>query len=366
MRWGFVFQRPQHLMSRAARDRRVWFVEEPVLGAAAPRLHRTRTPEGVDLCVPHLPDGLSPEASAQAQAALLDQLVMVEGLDAPLAWLYTPMMLPLVSTVAPRAVVYDCMDELSAFRNAPPELLLRERALFSVASLVFTGGRSLYQAKCGSHPRVHLFPSSVDTAHFGKARAADIPEPAALRGLPHPRIGWVGVIDERMDLDLLAGMARRRPDWSFVMIGPIAKIDPASVPLAPNIHWLGSRDYPDLPAHLAHLDVGIMPFARNAATRFLSPTKTPEYLAAGLPVVSTPIRDVLQTYGQAGLASMAEGPDAFVAACEAALPTAQDPERLARVDAFLARTSWDRTWAEMDPLVRACTDLPRVASRSAR
>ncbi len=366
VRWGFATQRPQHLMSRAARDRRVWFVEEPVLGAALPRLHRTPTPEGVDVCVPHLPDGLSPEASAQIVAALLEQLAMTEGIDAPLAWIYTPRMLPLVNTLAPRAVVYDCTNELAALRHAPAELLFREGALFSSANLVFAGGRSLYEAKRGCHPRVYLFPSSVDVAHFARARAPGNPEPDALRGLPHPRLGWAGVVDERMDLDLLAEVVRRRPDWSWVMIGPTVGIDPGALPQAPNLYWLGARAYAELPAHLAHVDVGIMPFARNDATRFHSPTKTPEYLAAGLPVVSTPVRDVVRTYGERGLVRFAEDPGAFVEACEAALADASCTERLRRVDAFLGETSWDRTWNDMDRLLRGLVRVPSDRALSAR
>jgi glycosyltransferase involved in cell wall biosynthesis len=336
-------------MTRAARDRRVWFVEEPVVGPDA-RLGRHVTPEGVRICVPEVPEGLGAHAVETVVAGLVAALGREDDIADPCAWLYTPMMLPLAEAIAPRLVVYDCMDELSAFRFAPPEMRFRERALFARAELVFTGGRSLWEAKRGNHHAVHLFPSSVDIAHFAAARTG-LGEPASIAGIPHPRLGWVGVIDERMDLDLLASVATRHPDWHIVLLGPVAKIDPASIPDLPNVHTLGPRTYAELPAYLAHFDVAIMPFARNEATRFISPTKTPEYLAAGLPVVSTPIRDVVRDYGVRGLVEIAPDADAFAAACARALWSRDAPARLRRVDAALAENSWDDTWVRIDRLL---------------
>jgi UDP-galactopyranose mutase len=198
---------------------------------------------------------------------------------------------------------------------------------------------------------VHAFPSSVDVAHFASARKSqDDPDDQA--GIPHPRLGFFGVIDERLDIDLLGAVAQLRPDWHLILIGPVAKIDPASLPLAANIHYLGAKKYEELPSYLAGWDVALLPFARNEATRFISPTKTPEYLAAGKPVVSTSIRDVVRPYGVKGLARIADTPDAFVAAIEAAL--AEDSsERLRDVDAFLTQMSWDGTWTRMYRLVTA-------------
>lgn len=355
LRWDFVFQRPQHLLTRAARDHEVIFLEEPLFRPGiVPRLERHATPEGVTVVVPLLPEGLHGPAVAAAQRGLLDALLAPEAGRPTTAWFYTPMALEFAGHLQPDLVVYDCMDELSAFAGAPPRMLELERALLARADLVFTGGRSLHEAKHGRHPRVHCFPSSIDAAHFAVARAPQ-PEPAGLAPLPHPRIGFFGVVDERMDLGLVAALAAARPGWSFAMIGPVAKIDPASLPVRPNLHWLGGRRYAELPRHLAALDAGFMPFALNESTRFISPTKTPEFLAAGLPVVSTPVTDVVRDWGPreaggAGLVEIAGDPVAFAAALHRVLRAARGPW-LRQVDRHLARLSWDRTWAEMRALM---------------
>jgi glycosyltransferase involved in cell wall biosynthesis len=362
LRWAFVLQRPQHLMARAARKRRVWFVEEPVPGPR-PLLRCRVTPEGVRVCVPEVPAGLGIDGAETVVTGLVADLARAEGLRGAAAWLYTPMMLPFAEALDPSLVVYDCMDELAAFRAAPPEILYRERALFARADLVFVGGPSLWEAKRGAHAHLHLFRSSVDVSHFRVARS-NPPEPATLAPLRRPRLGWVGVIDERMDLALLGQVAALRPDWEWPMIGPVVKIDAGSVPQAPNVHLLGTREYRELPAYLAHFDVAIMPFARNDATRFISPTKTPEYLAAGLPVVSTAVRDVVHDYADRGLVHIAADAPGFVAACERALTERHDPARQEKVDAVLAESSWDDTWMRMDRLLE--TAELRTLVRSAK
>lgn len=354
LRWDLVLQRPQHLMTRAARDWHVVVLEDPRFEPPAPdlpRLERRVVEGGVELASPILPywDGV-PGSVERMQRALLDALLAEEG-QPDLVWYYTPLAQSFAGHLTPRLVVYDCMDELSAFKDASPGLLLEERRLLRRADLVFTGGASLYEAKRGLHQHVHCFPSSVETAHFGQARDRALAEPPELAAIPHPRIGWFGVVDERMDLDFLAACAERRPDWSFVMIGPVVKIDSAALPQRPNIHWLGGRRYAELPMHLANWDAGFMPFALNEATRFISPTKTPEYLAAGLPVVSTAIADVVRPWGEEKLVGIAANADEAVAALARALevPTA---EWLERVDRRLSLMSWDRTWAGMRSLIR--------------
>ena len=350
LRWDFVFQRPQHLMTRAARDYEVVFFEEQQEeDGAAPRLERFER-AGVLVVRPVLPRGLSPEVSVARQRALLGTLLAPRAALKLAMWFYSPMFMPVAGQLPADAVVYDCMDELSAFRGAPPAMVEMERRLLARADLVFTGGRSLFEAKRGRHPAVHLFPSSIDARHFGRARHG-LPEPAALAPLPHPRIGFFGVVDERMDLGLVAAFAALRPHWSFCMIGPVAKIDPVSLPRAANIHWLGPRDYRDLPAHLAHFDLGFMPFALNESTRFISPTKTPEFLAAGLPVVSTAVTDVVRDYGTPGLVEIAQDAAEMAAKVDQLLQRPRGPW-LARVDARLAANSWDRSWAQMEDLLR--------------
>ncbi|HEX2178154.1 MAG TPA: glycosyltransferase, partial [Actinomycetota bacterium] len=302
------------------------------------------------------PGGLAPEEAEAAQAALLSGLLDEHGVSEYVLWYYTPMALGFSEGLSPSAVVYDCMDELSLFRGAPPALLDREKRLLENANLVFTGGQSLYEAKRGRHPAVHAFPSSIEADHFGQARNG-IPHPEDQAALPRPRLGYFGVIDERIDLDLLAGVADARPDWQIVMVGPVVKIEPDSLPRRHNLHYLGMKQYDDLPSYLAGWDVALMPFARNESTRFISPTKTPEYLAGGRPVVSTPIRDVVRPYGESGLVGIADQPGDFVALAERALARSRDAQAheawLRQVDDFLAGNSWTRTWRQMADLIES-------------
>jgi UDP-galactopyranose mutase len=351
LRWDFVYQRPQHLMTRFAEHRRVFFVEEPVFEAIpAPRMDVSRRSDTVVVVVPSLPWGTSPEEAIPIQKAMLEELFEIYSVERPTFWYYTAMAMAFTSDFDAHRVVYDCMDELAAFKGAPPEHLAYERDLISRADHVFTGGHSLYEAKKALHPSVHPFPSSIDVDHFRAAREA-LPVPADERGIPGPRVGFYGVIDERADLDLIAGIARLRRDWQLIMIGPVVKIDPDLLPRADNIHYLGMKSYKDLPAHLANWDLAIMPFALNESTQFISPTKTPEYLAAGKPVVSTPIRDVVQPYGQEGLVRIAATLEEFVREAERAMHERKtDRDWLDRVDAFLSQSSWDLTWGRMAEL----------------
>jgi UDP-galactopyranose mutase len=349
LRWDFVFQRPQHLMTRCARDRRVFYLEEPIYdpGGGTPRLEVRQGP--VTVLVPRLREPAAPDAEACTLRDLLDAFLLRESVDDFVAWYYTPMALAFSEHLRPAATIYDCMDELSAFKGAPAILKEQEARLLRRADLVLTGGQSLFEAKRHQHANIHAMPSSVDAAHFALARHATA-DPADQQDIPHPRLGFFGVIDERMDLALLDGVAAARPDWHIVMLGPVVKIDPATLPQRPNIHYLGSKSYDDLPRYIAGWDVAILPFARNEATRFISPTKTPEYMAAGRAVVSTSIRDVVRPYGQQGLVRIADEPAAFVEACEAVM--AEDPiARRQQADAFLRQTSWDGTWRRIQSLM---------------
>ena len=349
LRWNFVFQRPQHLMTRCARERRVFFIEEPIVWPAVSPHLKIETHAGVNVVVPQLPEGLTSAARTRTLRGLIDDLIEAEGIREYLLWYYTPMALEFTDHLSPSAIVYDCMDELSGFKGAPATLKNREVDLLRRSSLVLTGGRALHDAKKHQHDNIHLFPSSVDVAHFGKARRP-VTEPADQAAIPHPRLGFFGVIDERLDIGLLDGVAAARPDWHFVMLGPVVKIDSASLPQRPNIHYLGPKQYEALPAYIATWDVALLPFAHNAATRFISPTKTPEYLAAGKPVVSTSIRDVVRPYGEQGLARIADDVDGFVRACSAAM-VEDASARLTQADAFLRQTSWDGTWSRIRSLV---------------
>jgi UDP-galactopyranose mutase len=322
----------------------------------------TQAAPGLCVVVPHLSLEQDEAEIVDAQRALLGELARERGIRRPLLWFYTPMAVPLAAALDPSLVVYDCMDELSHFKGAPPALRERERQLFAMAHLVFTGGQRLYEAKRDHHPHVHAFPSSVDAAHFARARRP-LADPADQAAIPSPRVGFFGVIDERMDLDLLARVADERPAVQLVMLGPIVKIDPESLPRRPNLHWLGAKSYAELPAYLSRWDVAMMPFALNESTEFISPTKTLEYMAAGKPIVSTAIRDVVVPYGERGVVRIADA-TTFAAAIDAALAesgSAAGEARRRAADEMVAATSWDRTWHAMTRLIEAA-EGPRAAA----
>jgi glycosyltransferase involved in cell wall biosynthesis len=348
LRWSFVYQRPQHLMTRFARDYNLLFLEEPVATEQQqPWLEVRPEDGGVQVLVPRLPYGCVGEAATQVQRELLDGYLQRLCVGELILWFYTPMALAFAGHLQARLTVYDCMDELSAFRGAPPALIERERELLVRADLVFTGGFSLYEAKRELHGNAHPFPSSVDVEHFAAARQPQS-DPADQASIGHPRLGFYGVIDERLDLALLDEVARLRPDWQLVLVGPVVKIDPAELPRRDNIHYLGAKTYDELPAYLAGWDVATMPFAMNESTRFISPTKTPEYLAGGRPVVSTPIIDVVRSYGDSGLVRIAADAAEFISATEAALRDAARPDLLrSKADDILGDMSWDHTWKQM-------------------
>ncbi|MBD0267630.1 MAG: glycosyltransferase family 1 protein [Cyanobacteria bacterium Co-bin8] len=354
LRWDFVYQRPQHLLGRCAQARRTFFFEEPIIEFTDSWWIDVSQREcGVWVVVPHIPEFVNEELAAAMQRSLINELFDCCGIANPILWYYTPMALAFSDHLQPCATVYDCMDELSAFQGAPPALRALEKALLNRANVVFTGGQSLYEAKQHQHDNIHAFPSSIEVAHFAQARM-QLDDPADQAAIPHPRLGFYGVIDERMDLELIDGIAQARPDWHLVIVGPTAKIDPEQLPRHANIHYLGGKTYQELPHYLAGWDVAILPFACNESTRFISPTKTPEYLAAGKPVVSTSIRDVVRPYGQQNLVHIADTVEEFVAAAEQALDQArQDSSWLQQVDTFLANTSWDKTWAQMNGLIEA-------------
>jgi glycosyltransferase involved in cell wall biosynthesis len=362
LRWDFVYQRPQQLMSRLAMTHPVVFVEEPMPGADHAWLEQHSPCAGVIVLRMHLPGhgaGFHDEHFSGMQA-LLGRYLIDNRIEDYALWFYTPMALPMAEGLTPRGMVYDCMDELAAFDFAPPALIARENALFDAVDLVFTGGRSLYESKRSRHADVHCFPSSVDHGHFGRRDVEDHPDQ---RAIARPRLGYYGVIDERLDLSLVAALADAHPEWQVVMVGPVVKIDPASLPRRANVHWMGQRRYDELPAFLAGWDVCLMPFALNASTRFISPTKTLEYLAAGKPAVSTPVRDVAQQY--AAVVPIAATPAEFVAACEDIL--ARDAGAQIRFQAMaldmVAATSWDRTAAAMQALL-ARFETPTSAVRA--
>ncbi len=358
LRWNFVHQRPQHLLTGLSRHYQVYFIEEPVYTDDEPYLERCQVAPNIVVCRPHGRTevaGFHDDHIAFLQEKLRDLLADTGTRDYSI-WFYTPMALPLIDALAPRVVIYDCMDELASFLNAPRQLAQRERALLKRADLVFTGGISLYRAKRDKHPAVHCFPSSVDAQHFAQTSGESHVDQMLI---PRPRLGFFGVIDERIDFSLLERIADARPSWHLVLVGPVAKIAHDSLPRRPNIHYLGQREYRELPAFVAGWDVCLMPFALNEATRFISPTKTLEYLAAGKPVVSTPIADVVESY--ADVVQIAKDAQDFISACEAVfaeLPNERE-KRLRAAALRVEQTSWDATVEKMHLLIQdAWTSQP--------
>jgi len=352
LRWDFVFQRPQHLMTRLAEHYQILFVEEPIHSEGQAYLKKTEVAPNITVCQPHTPIhswGFHDDQLPTLQTLLAD--LVPEG-EQPVVWFYTPMALPLLQGLNPSKIVYDCMDELAMFKNAPKQLLQRESALLNMADVVFTGGPSLYQSKRDRHANAHCFSSSVDAKHFRQALDKSNSHPDQAH-VAHPRLGFYGVIDERFDTDLIKEVAAARPDWQIVLVGPVVKIDPANLPQAANIHYMGQRTYDELPKFLAGWDVCLLPFALNESTKFISPTKVLEYMAAELPSVSTPITDVKVPYSH--VVEIAESADEFVAACDRmlALNEGQKAELVEKMRKVVANTSWDKTANAMHEIIQS-------------
>lgn len=352
LRWNFVYQRPQHLLSRFGKKQRVIYIEEPEHSEKKDH-YKLQKPENAEVWIatPVLNNTIEKDFIARMRLiidVMMNDLSIVEHI----AWYYTPMAIPFTDHLRPQLVVYDCMDELSAFQNAPSRLLEHERKLIQKADLVFTGGHSLYEHKRKLHHAIYPFPSSIDHSHFQKARLIK-KDPLDQREIPHPRIGFYGVVDERFDVQLLQKLAESRPDWHFVILGPVAKINKESLPQGINIHYLGQKDYDELPVYLAGWDLTFMPFAKNAATQFISPTKTPEFLAGGKPVISTSIKDVVVPYGIKELVSIADSAEEFLLAADKIFNRSKEQvgKWMNKVDVFLSALSWDITWNQMNKLI---------------
>jgi glycosyltransferase involved in cell wall biosynthesis len=376
LRWDFVWQRPQQILSRLAVRAPVLFIEEPIFldDVAEARLDITVPFANVFRAVPRLPGSMRSDMDAAtgvvrtlAQDAIAGEL---SGLFAnPVQWFYSPVTAPaMLGAFNEIAVVYDCMDELAQFRFAHPDLPRRERLLLANADVVFTGGRRLYEAKRRFHRNVHFFGCGVDVSHFGKARLDDTPVPADIAPLPKPVFGYFGVIDERIDYDLIASLAGHNPDASIVMLGPVVKVDAASLPQAHNIHWIGKREYDELPAYVKGFDVCLMPFALNEATEFINPTKTLEYMAARKPIVSTAVADVVRNFTP--VVRVAKTASEFISLAGRAAKNA-DLVLLAEGLKKAQGASWDAIVDRMQTLIAAATqettpETQRIAARPAR
>jgi glycosyltransferase involved in cell wall biosynthesis len=360
LRWDFVFQRPQHLLSRFTEVSRVWFFEEPIFDAKDHNFLQVRNEnKRLKIVVPHLISGMDDKQIDQAQGLLLKKLLRDIDLEECIFWYYTPMALKFSENFKPKMILYDCMDELSAFKFAPKELVLLEKKLMAKADLVFTGGNSLYEAKKKQHTNIYPFPSGIEKEHFIKARRR-LPEPLDQSVIKGVKIGFYGVIDERFDIDLIEELADERPEWQFILIGPVVKIEQDSLPKNRNIHYLGHKSYKELPDYLSHWEIAMIPFLLNESTEFISPTKTPEYLSAGVPVVSTMIRDVIHPYGIKKLVHICAGKDDFIQAIETELNKTSKGVWLKRVDQYLSGISWDNSYEAMKTKIIETVNLDKV------
>lgn len=351
LRWNFVYQRPQHIITKLSTHFKTFYMEEPIFDAIDNPHHCfTEISDSLIIIVPHLQPGLSEDIQADQLKSILQNILSIGNGQDYIFWYYTPMALEFTQSFSPIVTIYDCMDELSAFNFAPSSLKALELKLMTRADLVFTGGHTLYEEKKKYHNSIYPFPSSIDKSHFGKARYSDS-SPQDQQLVSGTKVGFFGVVDERFDIDLLKEMAEMRPEWQFIIIGPVVKIDPESLPSLVNIHYLGQRSYQELPAYLSGWDIALIPFLLNESTKYISPTKTPEYLAAGIPVVSSAITDVVNPYGINKLVTIGSNAQDFVDAAETALARSDKKEWLAEVDSFLEFMSWEDTTTSMLKLI---------------
>jgi len=346
--WDWVWQRPQQFISRLSQRHKVLFIETigPDPELAAPLARFRQLPEFPNITVLRLQfpkwrwddgDYIDLERRRLVQDFLSGPFG--KGFENPIQWFYDPMAVPaFCGQMGEILTVYDCMDELSRFRGAPPQIVEREAELLERADLVFTGGRRLFELKSQFHDNCHFYGCGVDGEHFGKARAAETVVPPELASVPSPVLGYFGVIDERMDYELLEQLAEARPHWSMVMVGPATKVDPKLLPRKPNLHWLGQRAYDSLPAFCKGFDLCLMPFALNEATEYINPTKALEYLATGREIISTAVPDVVHNFGS--VVRIARTREEFLLLCEAALEQ-PDRERIARGLRMAQKNSWD-------------------------
>jgi len=349
LRWNFVYQRPQHLLLRFAKEHMVYYIEEPVFTQNDDE-YIIDNSQNVTVITPHLNEN-NPTDIHIRQASLLNLLMHKENISTYIFWYYSPMMYLFSKDFHPLLIVYDCMDELSAFKFAPPQLKDAEQELFKVADVVFTGGHSLFQSKKDKHHNIYPFPSSIDKKHFSKARLNN-QHPPDQNNITPPRLGFFGVLDERFDIELIRTVATQKPDWNFIFIGPVVKINVEDLPHNDNIFYLGSKQYAELPAYISTWNIALIPFAINESTEFISPTKTPEYLAAGKPVISTAIKDVVTPYGDEGLVKIIHNAKEFIEAATELLQQHDRSRWLTDVDRFLADNSWDNTFNEMNSIIK--------------
>ncbi|CAN5302710.1 glycosyltransferase family 1 protein [soil metagenome] len=342
LRWGFVYQRPQHLISRMSEHYKILFVEEPI-----PFEHPDEENEYLLEVVNDNLHVLKPKVKRIEDIKNVLK-PLLKSCELEIGWFYSAAFSPLITSCVFDCVIYDCMDELSLFKGAPAQLVNQEKFLLAEAHIVFAGGKSLYDAKKKIHSNVHCFPSSVDRKHFETAME-DIDIPEDIKNIQKPVVGYFGVIDERIDFTLLQDTARLLPNVGFAMIGPLVKIGEEDLPREKNIYYLGMKSYKQLPHYIKAFDIAMMPFALNDATKFKSPTKTLEYMAAGKPIISTAIKDVVTEYSHC--IPIVDTAEEFAATIDNIWRVHQE-DYSEEYNNILENTSWDATAAQMFTLIK--------------
>ena len=345
--WHGVWQRPQEMALGLARRRRVLFVSPIQVHERLGRYARARTLEridggkGVTVFSPTIFSGEYRRAwVCRLNSILVDAELrrLLRGERHVTFLTNTPLAAPLLDRFPFRKVIYDVMDDFAAFDWAPATARESHERLLREADAVLTGTYTLLEDARAQGREATYAPCGVDYEAFAGGEAtADFAEPAELRGLPRPILGYVGTLSERIDTRILSALAERFPQASLVLIGPVYR-NLGEPPRAPNIRYLGLKPHSELPAYLHHFDVALMPFRLSDAARAINPVKALEYLAAGCVVVSTPIPDVVRFYS--GVMLVAPSPEDFADKVEEALQ-GNHSDRIAKGRELARGATWD-------------------------
>ena len=338
LRWDFVLQRPQHIASRLAHHMKILFVEEPIPynkeeeGTA--RLRQVN--EHITVMQPRV-----------QEIKDIEQLLkfMVRQKTVPIGWFYSSDFSPLLRSLHFRKIVYDCMSDHEPRPDAD------EPAMLAEADIVFTDSKALFESRIRVHPNVHCFPSSVEHGHFRKA-LKNIAVPGDIAELKKPVVGYCGVIDGRLDMDLLDKVAEQSPETTFVLIGPLVNMPESKLPKRSNVHYLGMKPYHLLPGYLKGIDIAMIPFDIKGAHKLSGPTETLEYMAAGKPIISTPIWDVVRDYRNH--INIVNNVDEFCAARDAIIKQLESQVyNHEKYNDILHTSSWEDTVKRMEKLIQA-------------
>ncbi|MBN1593755.1 MAG: glycosyltransferase [Candidatus Coatesbacteria bacterium] len=356
-----LWQRPQQIAVRIANRHPVLYVWPRYASELARRKSKSEfTPsdgaKGVHLLAPLLlPFERAIKGIYRINLKTISSLISaaLPRIDAdgrPVLWFYAPRFAPIIDSLDHAAVVYDIMDEHSAFGFARRETMELERRLLESADVVFAGTNALAERKAEFAPDIKYYPCGVEFDHFSSALGGSLPVPAALSEVEGPVIGYFGAVDDRLDFDMIFAVARAYPEWNFLLAGPwLSSRQRSELETTGNIILPGLVDYSELPAYLARFDVAILPFVLNKLTLHIHPTKALEYLASRTPVISTAIPDVVKFYS--GIIDIVSTADEFASAVERALEKPNE-DAIERGFELARSSSWENMvenmWADFE------------------